>query len=148
MEAILTTAGAMSADVITNPIELEHEGGNTCRFTLSCATTGTPAGVFKFQVTDDHRYKNDLLTGLYAGASETAKWITVEIPAGALHPASSSGVTFSGPSSSISYDGTAALLIWVNLENPGIAMRAWWDVTSGGAANTSLRITAATGRNY
>jgi hypothetical protein len=127
------TLAALTADRYSNPIycaELKN-----VRFQIIGATTGTPVGVWKVQVAEDEAaVKQDVARGVYGTpASETAKWTDVVIPEEAVHGLASGQAWSAG---TVTWDGAAAMNLWLSLLDAGEVVRLWYDRTSGGTSNT------------
>lgn len=139
--AKLLTAATTATDQYTAFWRTQYSRHN--RFQLKAADfSQTPNGVFKAQVCEDiGSAEADVANSVYGTpASETAKWTEVEIPSEAVHGLGS-GQTWSG--GTVTWDGTAALNIWIDLADTGWLTRLWWDVTSGGGTTSHLTVIGA-----
>jgi hypothetical protein len=130
-----TDADLSAADNYTDLFDTRYSRHN--RFQVEGATTGTPVAVLKVQVTEEvEKARADVANGVY-GSSDTAQWTEVEIPEEAVHGLGSGQAWSAG---TVTWDGTAALNIWIDLQDVGAACRLWYDRTSGGAANASYQV--------
>ena len=139
---------AMTADRYSAPLDCRRFA-TTARFQIKGVETGTPVGVFKFQMSEDPRVENDLRgfyeggTTVYGTASETALWTLITLPEGAIiHGTGHTAPTL--PATEIAYDGTAALNIMLNFSTVPCRIRCWFDYTSGGSASSLLTIWGGT----
>lgn len=137
--AKLLDAGVPTADLYSAIFDAPYS--RHARFQLEGATTGTPVGVIKVQVCEEpEKARADVVAGVYGTpASETAQWTEVEIPEEAVHGLGSGQAWSAG---TVTWDGTAALNLWIDLQDTGALMRVWYDSTSGGTAG-SLSIRGA-----
>lgn len=98
-------------------------GARNLRVVVEAATTGTPVGKFKLQGSENY--------GQPGVATPT--WFDVELPDGSLD-----GSGFTDPAADtteVDWDGTAALVLVINLLWPYRHMRLVYTRTSGGSAS-------------
>jgi len=140
---------AMTADRYSQPLDCRR-GATTARFQISFPATGTPVGVFKFQMSEDPRVENDLAaisgnTPLYGTSSETAKWVLVTLPSTAvIHGDATGSFAITLPGEEIATDGSAAVEAMVNFSTVPCRMRLWFDYTSGGTSSSLLKVWGGT----
>lgn len=128
--AKLKTNGDLTGDVFSDLFDTTHSVHN--RFQVEGVETDTPVGVFKVQITEEvEKARADVANGVY-GTADTAQWTEVEIPEEAVHGLGSGQAWSAG---TVTWDGSAALNIWIDLQDVGAACRLWYDRTSGGAAD-------------
>ena len=100
------------------------------RIQVTGATTSTPVGTFKLQGSESPLVESDLNS-----AGSAALWTDMTLPSGSVH---GTGFTFSGPSVSVSWDGSATLNLMIDILDPPSFMRLVWTRTGGGSATASL----------
>ncbi len=101
----------------------------------------TPVGKFQVQGTEEPlAVISDLNRSLYGGASETAQWTTLTLPDGSVHGMTTTVLAFSGPSTDITFDGSAAFNFIIDLVNVPAMLRLKYVRTSGGGNATNFRL--------
>ena len=138
--AKLKADGLLTADLYSAIFDTRYSRHN--RFQLEAPNTDTPVGVFKVQVTEEvENARADVDNGVYGTpASETAQWTEVEIPEEAVHGLASGQAWSAG---TVTWDGTTALNLWINLADTAALCRVWWDYTSGGDTSSLIQIRGA-----
>lgn len=138
--AKLKTDGALTADLYSEIFDTRFSRHN--RFQLEAPNTGTPVGVFKVQVCEEpEKARADVANSVYGTpASETAQWTEVEIPEEGVHGLGSGQAWAAG---TVTWDGAAALNLWIDLQDTGALVRVFWDYTSGGNGSSLIQIRGA-----
>jgi hypothetical protein len=123
---LLSAVAANSLDVSRTSSILDCAGAEYFRAHIDGVTTGTPVGVWRCEGSDDPQVLLDVARGTTA-----AKWVTLEIPDGAVHGLTTGQAHASGD---VSWDGTNALNVAILLKDPMRFMRVKWVRTSGGSS--------------
>lgn len=130
-----------NASATSSPVNAEDLA--CVRFLAHVTTTSAPVGTLSFEATEDaDLVAADVAAGTYGGGSETARWVPLTLPAGAVHL--TGGATFTGPAASVAIDTTStAAKVLVILADLPARIRAKWTRSSGGSAGGGVTVRVA-----
>lgn len=121
---------------------LDLRNAQNIRIQVKGAITSTPVGNFELYGSEDFATIDDEVARGTALSASTAMWTKLNIPEQAVH---GSGYTaFSDVQDHVAWDGTVALNMLIDLDDPPAFVYLKWARASGGSASTN-KITAKAG---